>query len=186
MHNSRPDNETCCFLDVRSLTNPPDLVILSHKTKGSVIPQQTRTGHMELVVWGFSEWFTRQNRTGQGGMRTELAQHALYVQLISVLLFGITFHLKILSSSLLWLFRTFFHKIFLNSYLCSHVCMQCHQSSSAAFSEWLQKQWWIGTGRHDNRSSILISPAILSHLSKYFWLIFISSMSNKVCAIGNP
>ena len=34
------------------------------------------------------------------------------------------------------------HQIFLNSYLCSHVCSQCHQSSSAAFSEWLSKQWW--------------------------------------------
>ena len=36
---SRRDNKTCCFLDVRSLTNPPDSVILSPKTKGSVIPQ---------------------------------------------------------------------------------------------------------------------------------------------------
>ena len=34
-HDSRRDNETCCLLDVRSLTNPPDSV----KTKSSVIPQ---------------------------------------------------------------------------------------------------------------------------------------------------
>ena len=32
-------HETCWLLDVRSLTNPPDLVISSPKTKGSVIPQ---------------------------------------------------------------------------------------------------------------------------------------------------
>ena len=37
--NSRRDNEICWLLDVRSLTNPPDLVISSPKTKGSVIPQ---------------------------------------------------------------------------------------------------------------------------------------------------
>ena len=35
---SRRDNETCWLLVVRSLTNPPDLVISSPKTKGSVIP----------------------------------------------------------------------------------------------------------------------------------------------------
>ena len=35
----------------------------------------------------------------------------------------------------------FFRQIFLNFYLCSHVCSQCHQSSSAAISEWLPKQW---------------------------------------------
>ena len=40
-------------------------------------------------------------------------------------------------------FEKFFHQICLNSYLCSHVCSQCHQSSSAAFSEWLPKQWCI-------------------------------------------
>ena len=34
-------------------------------------------------------------------------------------------------------FENFFHQIFLNSYLCSH---ECHQSSSATFSEWLPKQ----------------------------------------------
>ena len=33
------DNETCWLLEVRSLTNPPDSVISSSKTKGSVIPQ---------------------------------------------------------------------------------------------------------------------------------------------------
>ena len=38
-------------------------------------------------------------------------------------------------------FLEFFHQMFLNSYLCSHVCRQCHQSSSAAISEWLPKQW---------------------------------------------
>ena len=36
---SRRDNETCWLLDVRSLTNPPDSVIWSPKTKGSVISQ---------------------------------------------------------------------------------------------------------------------------------------------------
>ena len=36
---SRHDHEMCWLLDVRSLTNPPDLVISSPKTKGSVIPQ---------------------------------------------------------------------------------------------------------------------------------------------------
>ena len=40
-------------------------------------------------------------------------------------------------------FEKFFHQIFINYYLCSHVCSQCHQSSSAAFSEWLPKQWWV-------------------------------------------
>ena len=35
----RRDSETCCLLEVGSLTNPPDSVILSPKTKGSVIPQ---------------------------------------------------------------------------------------------------------------------------------------------------
>ena len=35
----RRAHETCWLLDVRSLTNPPDLVISSPKTKGSVIPQ---------------------------------------------------------------------------------------------------------------------------------------------------
>ena len=37
-------------------------------------------------------------------------------------------------------FDQFVHQIFLNSYLCRHVLSQCHQSSSAAFSEWLPKQ----------------------------------------------
>ena len=44
--NSRCDHETCWLLDVRSLTNPPDLVISSPKTKGSVIPQ---------AEWSWSE-----------------------------------------------------------------------------------------------------------------------------------
>ena len=34
----RRAHETCWLLDVRSLTNPPDMVISSPKTKGSVIP----------------------------------------------------------------------------------------------------------------------------------------------------
>ena len=34
----RRDKETCWLLDVKSLTNPPDSVIFSPKTKGSVIP----------------------------------------------------------------------------------------------------------------------------------------------------
>ena len=33
-NDSRPDNETFWLLDVRNLTNPPDLVISSPKTKG--------------------------------------------------------------------------------------------------------------------------------------------------------
>ena len=37
-------------LNVRSLTNPKIFVISSHKTKGSAVPQQTRTGQVELVV----------------------------------------------------------------------------------------------------------------------------------------
>ena len=40
---SRPDNETCWLLEVRSLTNPPDSVISSPKTKGCVIPQDKRS-----------------------------------------------------------------------------------------------------------------------------------------------
>ena len=35
----RRAHETCWLLDVRSLTNPPDMVISSPKTKGPVIPQ---------------------------------------------------------------------------------------------------------------------------------------------------
>ena len=40
-------------------------------------------------------------------------------------------------------FEKFVHLIFLNSCLCSRVCSQCQQSSSAAFSEWLPKQWCL-------------------------------------------
>ena len=63
-------HETCWLLDVRSLTNPPDSVILSLKTKGSVI------NHVE---WSSSEdsanvlqGRTGQNRAGlgQNGERT--------------------------------------------------------------------------------------------------------------------
>ena len=43
---SRRDNKTYWLLDIRSLTNLPDLVILSPKTKGSVIPQ---------AEWSWSE-----------------------------------------------------------------------------------------------------------------------------------
>ena len=43
---SRRDHETCWLLDVRSLTNPLDLVISSPKIKGSVIPQ---------AKWSWSE-----------------------------------------------------------------------------------------------------------------------------------
>ena len=49
-NNSRGDNETCWLLGVRSLTNPPDSVISSPKTKGSVIPQKSRIGRVELVI----------------------------------------------------------------------------------------------------------------------------------------
>ena len=38
-------------------------------------------------------------------------------------------------------FEKFVHQIFPNSYLCSNISSQCHQSSSAAFSKWLPKQW---------------------------------------------
>ena len=48
--NSKRDNGTCWFLKARSLTNPPDSVISSPKTKGSVIPQKSRKGKVELVV----------------------------------------------------------------------------------------------------------------------------------------
>ena len=42
----RRDSETCWLLEVGSLTNPPDSVISSPKTKGSVIPQ---------AEWSWSE-----------------------------------------------------------------------------------------------------------------------------------
>ena len=47
---SRHDNEMCWILDVRSLTNQPDSVISSPKTKGHVIPQKSRIGRVDLVV----------------------------------------------------------------------------------------------------------------------------------------
>ena len=47
---SRRDHETCWLLDIRSLTNPPDSVISSLNTKGSVIPQKSRIGRVDLVV----------------------------------------------------------------------------------------------------------------------------------------
>ena len=43
---SRRDSETCWLLEVGSLTNPPDSVISSPKTKGSVINQ---------AEWSWSE-----------------------------------------------------------------------------------------------------------------------------------
>ena len=77
LHGSRHDNEACWLLDVGSMTNLPDAVILSHKTKGSEIPQQGDTGRVELVVWGFGECFTGQNRTGQGVMPTASGEDRL-------------------------------------------------------------------------------------------------------------
>ena len=47
---SRPDNETCWLLEVRSLTNPPDSVISSPKTKGSVIPHTEWTCSAEELA----------------------------------------------------------------------------------------------------------------------------------------
>ena len=46
---SRRDSETCWLLEVRSLTNPPDSVISSSKTKGSVIPQKSRKGPVQWI-----------------------------------------------------------------------------------------------------------------------------------------
>ena len=51
---SRGDHETCWLLDVRSLTNLPDSVISSPKTKGSVIPQ---------VEWS---WYEDSANVSQG------------------------------------------------------------------------------------------------------------------------
>ena len=54
----RSAHETCWLLEVRSLTNPPDSVISSPKTKGSVINQ---------AEWSWSEDSANvsQGRTGQ-------------------------------------------------------------------------------------------------------------------------
>ena len=54
----RRAHETCWLLDVRRLTNPPDMVISSPKTKGSVINQ---------AEWNWSEDTANvsQDRTGQ-------------------------------------------------------------------------------------------------------------------------
>jgi len=54
----RRAHETCWLLDVRSLTNPPDSVISSPKTKYSVINQ---------AEWSWSEDSANvsQDRTGQ-------------------------------------------------------------------------------------------------------------------------
>ena len=56
--NSRHDHETCWLLDVRSLTNPPDSVISSPKTKGSVIPKAE-------CSWSEDSANVSQGRTGQ-------------------------------------------------------------------------------------------------------------------------
>ena len=56
--NSRRDHETCWLFDVRSPTNPPDLVISSPKTKGSAIPQAE-------CSWFENSANVSQSRTGQ-------------------------------------------------------------------------------------------------------------------------
>ena len=63
----------------------------------------------------------------------------------------------------------FFHQIFLKSYFCSHVCSQCHQASSAAFSEWLPKQWW-------QSSSVLYNAVQCSavQISAVQWIAVVS------------
>ena len=70
---SRRDNESYWLLDIRSLANPEDSVILSPKTKGSVIPQADRFWSFEdsanvsqgrtnvkiqftLVEWAVRKW----------------------------------------------------------------------------------------------------------------------------------
>ena len=55
---SRRDHETCWLLDIRSLPDPPDLVISSPKTKGSAIPQAE-------CRWSEDSANISQGRTGQ-------------------------------------------------------------------------------------------------------------------------
>ena len=81
------DHETCWLLDVRSLTNPPESVISSPKTKGSGVPP----ARVQLV-WGFGECFSGQNRTGQGGMRTEWREDRLLSWLKSLTTFSAATH----------------------------------------------------------------------------------------------
>ena len=119
LHDSRRDNEMCWLLDVRSLTNPPDLVISSPKTKGSVIPQaewswsedsaNVSQGRTNVNIQSTPvEWAVRKGggthlpckakQITLWGSSPEF-QHVLYVQSISVFLFSITFHLIILPLS---------------------------------------------------------------------------------------
>ena len=60
---SRRDNETCWLLVVRSLTNAPDSVISSPKTKGSVIPQAECSWSSEDSA-NVSQGRTGQDRAG--------------------------------------------------------------------------------------------------------------------------
>ena len=55
-------NETCWILDVRSLTNPPDLVISSSKTKSSVINQAEWSSSEDSA--NVSQGRIGQNRAG--------------------------------------------------------------------------------------------------------------------------
>jgi hypothetical protein len=144
--NSRCHKETCWLLEVRSLPNPPDSVILSPKTKGYVIPQKSRIGQVELVVWGFGECLTGQNQCkytvhscGVGCEERGGASPAM--QCLTCHLLGLltrvsacpicpinkctfawhSFSPEKLVFKLVMNFEKFVHQIFLNSYLCSHV-----------------------------------------------------------------
>ena len=77
---SRRDHETCWLLDARSLTNPPDSVFSSPKTKGSVINQA------EWSWSGIRRMFhsVGQDRTEQRGMRTEWREDRLLSRLKSL------------------------------------------------------------------------------------------------------
>ena len=77
-------HETCWLLDVRSLTNPPDMVISSPKTKGPVIPQAEWSSSEDsaTVSQGRSnvniqstpvEWAVR--KVGGGGTTISAATH---------------------------------------------------------------------------------------------------------------
>ena len=79
-------HETCWLLDVRSLTNPPDSVISSPKTKGSVIPQAEWSSSEDSanVSQGRSnvniqstpvEWAVRKVGGGGGGTTISAATH---------------------------------------------------------------------------------------------------------------
>ena len=93
------------------LTNPPDSVISSPKTKGSVIPQakwilssedlaNVSQGRTNLNIQSTPvEWAVNKEGGGGGSPAmqglTDNLLGLLYVQSISALLFGITFHLKV-------------------------------------------------------------------------------------------